>query len=305
VGFWLTKYWLGEIPRVFGPGIPIVEIQASAVGTHLAGAAVFVLIGYRKVLPLWVFIWFGTLAMMGATNRGATLAALLPVAFALLMLGRLRMMLITLVAVVSIFAVILAVESSFIQHEEARDSNERPISARQILENAKSLVGQSGQQTEGTKQWRLDWWDVIIEDTLHGSNFWTGRGFGLNLADADGFGGTNDTSTPLRSPHNAHMTLLARAGVPGLLLWWLLLISWAGMLLKAMLVARARGHKQWADLFLWPLCYGTSIVINATFDVTLEGPMQGIWFWCLFGFGIGCVMIYRAQTAGGTGSAGR
>jgi hypothetical protein len=23
--------------------------------------------------------------------------------------------------------------------------------------------------------------------------------------------------------------------------------------------------------------------------------MQGIWFWCLFGFGIGSVMIYRAQ----------
>ncbi len=27
----------------------------------------------------------------------------------------------------------------------------------------------------------------------------------------------------------------------------------------------------------------------------IEGPMQGIWFWCLFGFGIGSVMIYRAQ----------
>jgi hypothetical protein len=23
--------------------------------------------------------------------------------------------------------------------------------------------------------------------------------------------------------------------------------------------------------------------------------MQGIWFWCLFGFGIGSVMVYRAQ----------
>jgi hypothetical protein len=23
--------------------------------------------------------------------------------------------------------------------------------------------------------------------------------------------------------------------------------------------------------------------------------MQGVWFWCLFGFGIGSVMIYRAQ----------
>ena len=23
--------------------------------------------------------------------------------------------------------------------------------------------------------------------------------------------------------------------------------------------------------------------------------MQGIWFWCLFGFGIGSVMVYRAK----------
>ena len=32
---------------------------------------------------------------------------------------------------------------------------------------------------------------------------------------------------------------------------------------------------------------------SMTFDVALEGPMQGIWFWCLIGFGIGATMIYR------------
>ena len=35
--------------------------------------------------------------------------------------------------------------------------------------------------------------------------------------------------------------------------------------------------------------------MNASFDVALEGQMQGIWFWCLFGFGVGSVMVYRAQ----------
>ena len=189
-----------------------------------------------------------------------------------------------------------------------RTSNDRPVSAHQIFENAKSIVGQSGLQTEGTKQWRLDWWEVIVNDTFHGPSFWTGRGFGLNLADADGFAETGDPSNPkppTRSPHNAHMTLLARAGVPGVVLWLLVLTSWGGMMLRAMLVARARGHKQWADLFLWITCYATAIVINATFDVALEGPMQGIWFWCLFGFGIGTVMVYRARAADGTGSLDR
>ena len=101
------------------------------------------------------------------------------------------------------------------------------------------------------------------------------------------------------------MTLLARAGVPGVVLWSLVLISWGGMMLRAMLAARARGHKQWAELFLFVTCYAISIIINSTVDVTLEGPMQGIWFWCLFGFGTGAVMVYRAQAAGGIGSSGR
>lgn len=305
VGFWLTKYWIGDLPTLFGPGIPIVEIQASAVGTHLAGAAVYVLIGYRRMSPWWIAVWFGTLAMMGATNRGATLAAILPVVFALIMLGRLRLLLHTLVGVVLIFGSIFAVESALTQYDEAKDSHDRPISAQQIVENAKSIVGQSGSQTEGTKQWRLNWWDVIITDTLYGPHFWNGRGFGLNLADADGFAGTGESLAPLRSPHNAHMTLLARAGVPGVVLWALLLLTWGGMLLNAMLVANRRGDRQWANLFLWVMCYAASIVINATFDVTLEGPMQGIWFWCLFGLGIGSVMVYRAQGAGQTGRPGR
>ncbi len=82
VGFWLTKYWANYIPTLYGP-VPIVDIGASAVGTHLAGAMAFVLIGYRKVSPLWVVVWFATLAMIAATNRGATLAAVVPVVFAI------------------------------------------------------------------------------------------------------------------------------------------------------------------------------------------------------------------------------
>ena len=308
VGFCLTLYWNEYIPSFYG-SMPIVEITTSAVGTHLAGTMVFVLIGYRKVSFLWFFVWLATLIIVASTNRGAMLAALGPVAFALLMLGRLRLMLTIVAAGLTILAVLLAVEATFGQYEEANQSVERPVSAHQIGANAKSIVGYSGDQTEGTKKWRLDWWDLIINETFHGPTFWTGRGFGLNIADEDGFAGTRSSSgldRPLtRSPHNAFMTLLARAGVPGVVLWSLVLISWSGMMLRAMLVARARGHKQWTGLFLFITCYAMSIIINAVFDVTLEGPMQGIWFWCLFGFGIGSVMVYRAQPADGIASSGQ
>jgi hypothetical protein len=298
VGFWLTKYWGDYIPRFYGP--PIVEIGASAVGTHLAGAMVFVLIGFRRVSILWITVWLITLALVGATNRGATLAVVVPVTIALLALGRFRLLFGTVAATVAVFSMLLVIESATGQYEEAKDSLDRPVSAHQIVENAKSVIGQSGQQTEGTKVWRLNWWDIIINDTIHGPNFWTGRGFGINLAEADGFVGTDyrvRDRPPTRSPHSVHMTLLARAGVPGVVVWALMLILWLGMLAWSFLVAHLRGHEQWSRLFLFIACYEMAILINASFDVTIEGPMQGIWFWCLFGFGIGAAMIYRAQSS--------
>jgi hypothetical protein len=36
-------------------------------------------------------------------------------------------------------------------------------------------------------------------------------------------------------------------------------------------------------------------LINASFDVALEGPMLGIWFWCIIGLGIGSSMLYGAS----------
>ncbi len=293
VGSLLFKYWGEDIPELVGP-VPILYTSPSGVGTHLAGVMVFALIGYRKVSIAWLFLWFATLAIVGATNRGAMLAALVPVAVAMLALGRYRLMLASVVVIVSLFAVLLAFESAVGHFEEAKESLNRPVSAHQLFENAKSIIGQSGQQAEGTKQWRLNWWDIIVNDTIHGPNFWTGRGFGLNLADADGFAGTQERP-PTRSPHSAHMTMLARTGVPGLVMWLLVLVSWFAMMTRSFLTARVRGHKHWADLFVFIVCYELAILINASFDVVLEGPMQGIWFWCLFGFGIGSVMIYRAQ----------
>jgi O-Antigen ligase len=293
VGSLIVKYWGDDIPLLYGP-VPILSVGPSAVGTHLAGMMIFVLIGYSRASVAWLALWFATLGLVGATNRGAMLAALLPVAIAMLALGRYRLLFGGVAGITAVFAVLLTLESAFGHFEEAKESIDRPVSAHQFVENAKSIFGQSGRQAEGTKQWRLNWWDIIINDTIHGPNFWTGRGFGLNLAAADGFSGTQERP-PTRSPHSAHMTMLARTGIPGLLLWLTVLASWFVMMTRAILTARTHGHERWAELFIFIVCYELAILINATFDVVLEGPMQGVWFWCLFGFGLGSVMIYRAQ----------
>ncbi|HYZ41655.1 MAG TPA: O-antigen ligase family protein, partial [Stellaceae bacterium] len=233
----------------------------------------------------------------GAVARGPMLAEVLPITGATLVLGKWRQLFLTGLAGLMAFSVAYAVEPVFFDYAEASSSDERPISTRQIVDNVLSIAGQGGEQSEGTKEWRLEWWKMIIANTIFGPDFWTGRGFGLNIALADGFSNWTSRSLgpPLRSPHNVQMTILARAGVPGLTLWFGFIVSWLGMVMHAMRAARRRGHTEWAGLFLFLGCYVASIIINASFDPVLEGPMQGVWFWSLIGFGIGSTMVYRSR----------
>jgi hypothetical protein len=50
------------------------------------------------------------------------------------------------------------------------------------------------------------------------------------------------------------------------------------MMVSAMVTEHLRGDQNWSAFFLFVVCYATSSIINATFDVALEGPMQGILF---------------------------
>jgi hypothetical protein len=290
-----TEYMKDGMPSWPGYNVPILQAKSGEMAVHLAGAAVFALAGFRKVTPVGIVLVLSGVVMASVMSRGAMLAFVLPVAFAALVLGKARQLAAVLAAALVIFATAYAIETTVTDHREAQSTPERSISARQLADNVASIAGESGQQTEATKTWRLEWWNIIMANTVFGPYFWTGRGFGLNLAEADGFLGRDHGGPVLRSPHNAHMTIVARAGMPGLALWFALLSSWFAMMMHAMWTARRREQTQWAGLFLFVGCYAMSIIINATFDVALEGPMQGIWFWCLVGFGIGSTMVYRCQ----------
>ncbi|MHC2335441.1 O-antigen ligase family protein [Bradyrhizobium sp. USDA 4454] len=305
--FPLSFYFADDIPTIPGTSVGLIWLGAGEVATHLAGATVFVLAGLRKPTPIWTACLIMAVVMVSAVSRAAVLAFAVPVVLAALALGKLRSVLIIAAAGAMLLATSYAIEISVSGYQEARVSTERRVSVAQIVENMASIVGQGGAQTEDTTQWRANWWRTIVEKTVHGPYFWTGRGFGVNLAVEDGLARAN-SERPLRSPHSAHMTILARAGVPGLVLWVAFLAVWYGTLLRAMVLAYSRGHTEWATLMLFIACYASSCIINASFDVALEAPMQGIWFWCLIGFGIGTTMIYRyllgsdEREAPGTGS---
>ena len=161
----------------------------------------------------------------------------------------------------------------------------RPATLQQMIDNLLSIFGSSSDGgLEGSKQFRLAWWGTIIDYTVFGKYFWTGKGFGVNLADADGFQSTADHS--LRSPHNTDMTVLARMGVPGLILWLLLQGAFGIGLLRAMLAHRRAGDTQVAVLAALLFAYWVAMLVDTSFDPYLEGPQGGIWFWVIFGLGL-------------------
>ena len=216
------------------------------------------------------------------------MACIVPIGMAVVLGGKLRQMVRLFLLGGVIFAGAYAVGLSI------PTPGGRNIGPEQIVSNFESLLGSSdASNLDGTKLWRLRWWKAIQEYTFEGPYFWTGKGFGMNLAEADGFVVGAELGPIVRVPHNAHLTMLARAGVPGLVLWLATVAAWFAMIARNIIIARRRGDQQWAMVFAWVTCYAASIVIDASFDVALEGPMLGIWYWALFGLGIGASMIYR------------
>jgi hypothetical protein len=172
----------------------------------------------------------------------------------------------------------------------------RSVTPDQIVENIGSIAGGSSQTgLEGNKAFRLIWWRHIVQYTFFGPYFWTGKGFGVNLALQDGPPNLSKEDTTLRSPHNGNMTVLARMGVPGLVIWAALNLTFAFRLIKGYRLAARQGLRFWSGVNLWILCYWLAAFINMSFDVYLEGPQGGIWFWSIIGFGVAALRVQKYE----------
>ena len=271
-------------------GFPMLHTRPGELAVHLAGIAIFALLGLRKFSLPWILMLFVSI-MMVTPSRGAMLSCLVPIGLALVLSGRMR----RLAPAFLCGAIVLS--CTYVADIKVPLPGGRSAGAEQIVDNFTSIFSKSQTSNlDGTKEWRLRWWSAIEDYTFNGPYFWTGKGFGMGLAEEDGFVVGKELGGPiLRSPHNAHYTVLARTGVPGLVLWGAVNISWYAMIFGYWFVARRNGDTRWSNILLWLGCYELAALIDATFDVALEGPMLGIWYWSLFGFGIAATMIYRHQ----------
>lgn len=270
-----------------GSPVPIIHLKSGDVGVHLAGTAAFMLLrldlrghGWSNV-KLWLLwsLWIVDWIAWGASNRGGMFSALIGIGIVLLWRPRAQWQRPLAIAVVMVFLLfVTGISVSSV-------GSDYGVSGQQMIANVTSTFGgESSTGLQGTKKWRQEWWQKIVGYTFGGEHFWTGKGYGINLTIEDGFVNKQDDDS-LRAPHNAFMSILARSGVPGLVLWLVFLMSFGAMLARR--ASARRNADAWdARYAIWLLAYWLAYLFNGSLDVFLEGPMGGVWFWSIVGISL-------------------
>jgi hypothetical protein len=280
-------YW-PELPRWPWAEVPIIFVKEADAMVHLGGIVAFwVLVSSRRVPLKWLVMMTICVGFTAVIDRSGFLA--FAAVLGICTLARPRSVVLWKMLTVVILAGMMLWATSF--RYAIPGGKGREVSVDQFITNLASVTGDAGSDgLDSTKEWRLQWWGTIVDYTLHGPYFWGGKGFGVNLADDDGFQVGNHT---LRSPHNFHMTVLARMGVVGAVLWIALLVAWAITVMREYVISRRAGERTWSGVFLFVAAFWLAFLINGAFDVYLEGPPGGIWFWSVFGLGLGAVWVHR------------
>jgi hypothetical protein len=288
----LTWYWPDALPVLPGTQVTMPYLKAGDLCVHLGGISAFLLGGVSSGRQ-WLFLGVAVGAIIGGViNRGGLLALIAATCLVLALRARLNRMYFAVLALVFIGGCLLVIDPHI-----SIPGTQRELSAVQVLRNITSIgSAEAGEDLGSTRRWRLEWWAKIYDYTVDGPYFWAGKGYGVNLAYSDGIDARSDA--PLRSPHNSHLTFLARGGVPGFLLWLLLQVTWFLTIFRGYIRARAAKQQQWAALFAWLLAYWLAFCVNACFDVSLEGPMSAIPFWTVFGVGWGAHCVFAKRRTG-------
>src|SRR5690606_19235219 len=241
-------------------GVSVVPKHGD-VAVHLAGIGAFMALGLNRVTSSatgrskgleWLSwgLWIASFALI-SDSRGGMLAVLIAL-FAVWVIARKRTRFWKL-GVLVLGAVVLA---SSLQVQLENDEEARSVSVSSIVHLLQSSFVDTGDiYVDGTKAWRLQWWSDILNYTVLGPYRWLGKGYGVNLADDDGFQVLEAAS--LRSPHSAHMSVLARSGVIGTTAW---LACLAALLVP--LVKLARHDSLLGARAAWLLAYLVAALVN-------------------------------------------
>lgn len=236
---------------------------------------------------------FGTIVILfGAMrNRGGFVAAAVGLGIAFLFLRRKR----SEVSMIMVGAVVLLLVIGLLGNVRIALFEGREVSVEQLLSNLSSVIDPDagGFRQRTTTEWRLEIWASVFRDV---STEFPLTGFGPGPDLGERYNITTDPTTPLRNPHNSHVGVLARSGFVGVTLWFTLFVIWSAELLMSRGRLLARGRPREAGIPVWLLVSIPTILVNAVFDPTLEGPQVAWWLWAMVGFGIAFVTLERSGT---------
>jgi len=255
--------------------IPFALVKFGDMSVHLLVTSLLIAGGFIRyrfsLLIINLFLILYLILLIASYTRGGLLAYLLPLIIFLYQSrhkfsswftkGRVLLM-----GAVLAFSVVFYLNSGGDENFQGR-----ALGFEQVSKNLLSLFAEQedGALTDN-KLWRLAWWYKIANDALELKKGLIGVGVGPNLT-LLGDVGTDDEQ--LRSPHSIHLTILARFGIPLFLLW----LYW--MYLQFRRVS-SKTEPGFSKIILFILL---GFIINASFDVYLEGPMGAFPFWTWVG----------------------
>lgn len=259
-------------------GSPLILYKGDLVGIFLAVASLLFFLRFETRRGWWNAA--ASVVFAGATvatqNRASVLGLVIVAAWlafgrrwrfaALLGLGGLGAATVILVAA--------AVTNTSWEKTPLFGAYERAISLVDPLGH-RDYRGEQTANKGDNNLFRTVWWQAVIAETVE-ENPYTGLGFGRDLADRfmREYYPEGSEEFSARSPHNVLLTIFARMGALGLLLF-----------LAAMTVVAARTWRaiRTGPEAAAPWCAAWVILISACFGVVLEGPMGAVVFWTLLG----------------------
>jgi hypothetical protein len=263
-----------ETVTPFG-GIPILLYKNGDMGVQLLISTLLLLytfenktLKWRVLLSLVIALDFLILASYSRSGIVAFLASMLCFIYFnkdIQLQSRVRLL------IKYLPIILLIVTPIYINIKVAENFQGRAVGLEQIKNNFSSIVGGTTDATsENNVVWRLVWWAKILDYSLTSPNFFIGKGLGMNLATDDDIITLDDS---LRSPHNFHLNIMSRFGVLVFMIWMYFLIQ----LLKPLFKKQLQGER------LLIGCILLAFLLNASFDVFLEGPMGAFPFWTWLG----------------------
>lgn len=290
------------VPTPLSASVSLIDVKRGNAAVHLAGVLAFMIVGLadERATHKSYLGWLKTLlalvgfmisaAIVACASRSALLVLITATIVAVMLRPSARFILGS-IPIITVALLLVIANPTYTM------SQGRELSPQQIFKNFQTSFSSNPRDLDldETREYRLQWWNTIIQYTIHGEYFWQGKGFGINLGQDDEFNASEDDDT--RSPHNAFLCILARSGVIGLALWAVLQAVFVGSLIQAYRAARRARSNWWTSVNAWLLAYWAAFIVNSAFDVYLESPQGGIPFWSFFGLGI--ALLYVQSTACG------